>query len=384
MRRLFLTLCSMLASCRLAGLLIAADPENLTVQGISDPSIRVPVSLDGFSGEALSALRFDLEVAGFEVVPSDRAMLIISGSTASSLIGRVTDRAKTSLLAKEYTGGSPRLQAHTFADDIVALLPGRRGIARTKIAFKAETGRNSEIYLADYDGYNPTPVTQDNTITRDPAWVPGRRMLYYMSYRNGATVISSHDLATGARRKVAAYGGTSGSPALSPDGRLVAMISSKSGSPDLYVANADGSGLRQLTQTPQAESSPCWSPDGQTLCFTSGTRLYLINANGGSMRSLATGMPGKQTEPDWSPDGRTIAFTVEGGGFDLCVVPAGGGSATRLVAGEDPSWAPNSRTLIFTRRVGGRRVLSLLDVPTKQVKDVRQLSGSCSQPGWAR
>jgi TolB protein len=377
---LFATLAAFSQSERLR-----AAETTLVVPGISDPSIRIPVSLDGFSGEVFSALKFDLEVAGFEIVPSDRAMFLVSGSNGASLVGRVTDHDRSSLLAKEYTGGSPRLQAHTFADEIVALLPGRQGVARTKIAFKVDTGRNSEIYIADYDGHNATPVTQDNTITRDPVWVPGRRALYYMSYRGGATVISSHDLATGARRKVAAYGGTSGSPAVSPDGRRVAMILSKGGSPDLYVANADGTGLKQLTSTSQAaESSPCWSPDGQTLCFTSGTRLYLISANGGSMRPLTTGLAGKQTEPNWSPDGKQIAFTAEAGGFDICVVPAGGGSATRLVAGEDPSWAPNSRTLIFTSRRGDRRVLSLLDVPTKQVKDVRQISGSCSQPDWAR
>jgi Tol biopolymer transport system component len=55
-----------------------------------------------------------------------------------------------------------------------------------------------------------------------------------------------------------------------------------------------------------------------------------------------------------------------------------------LVAGEDSSWSPNSRTLIFTRRAGGRRVLSVLDVFTKQVKDIAQISGSDSQPAWAR
>jgi Tol biopolymer transport system component len=58
-----------------------------------------------------------------------------------------------------------------------------------------------------------------------------------------------------------------------------------------------------------------------------------------------------------------------------------------LVAGEDPSWSPNSRTLVFTRREGGgRRVLSLLDVPTKQYKDVSRITGSGndSQPSWAK
>jgi Tol biopolymer transport system component len=55
-----------------------------------------------------------------------------------------------------------------------------------------------------------------------------------------------------------------------------------------------------------------------------------------------------------------------------------------LVTGEDPSWSPNSRTLIFTRRTGGRYVLSVLDVFTKQVKDIARISGNDSQPAWAR
>jgi len=57
-----------------------------------------------------------------------------------------------------------------------------------------------------------------------------------------------------------------------------------------------------------------------------------------------------------------------------------------LVEGEDPSWAPNSRTLIYGRRQGGRYVISLLDVPTKQYKNVSRISGisSQSQPSWAK
>jgi len=72
------------------------------------------------------------------------------------------------------------------------------------------------------------------------------------------------------------------------------------------------------------------------------------------------------------------------GGFEICVVPSQGGNVTELVPGEDPSWSPNSRTLIFSRRSGGGH-LSLLDVPTKQVKDVPRISsGENSQPSWAR
>jgi Tol biopolymer transport system component len=55
-----------------------------------------------------------------------------------------------------------------------------------------------------------------------------------------------------------------------------------------------------------------------------------------------------------------------------------------LATGEDPSWASNSRAVMFVRRVNHTKVLSLLDVPTKHVKDVPRILGSNSQPSWAR
>jgi TolB protein len=141
-----------------------------------------------------------------------------------------------------------------------------------------------------------------------------------------------------------------------------------------------------LTATKEDESSPCWAPDGRTICVVSrqGGRpaLYRVSAEGGPMRRLNTVGGGSVTEPDWSPDGKTIAFTTSFGGFQICTVPAGGGTVTVLGQGEDPVWAANSRTLLYVRRVGNLKVLSMLDVPTKQIEDLRRFSGSCSQPDW--
>jgi TolB protein len=349
------------------------------------------VSMSGLTGEAATTLQFDLYVQGFAFTNAEAAQYLISGSNNGNLEARVTDpHNKSTLVSKAYSGASLRRQTHAFVDDFVQKL-GRKGIAQTKIAFKGENSPTSEIYVSDFDGHNAQAVTSDNNLVAAPSWVPGRMALYYVSYKLNHADIFYHDLSTGARRAFARFGGSNMSPSASPGGSKVAMILSKDGWTDLYVCDADGSGLKRLTKSPQDESSPCWSPDGQWICFAAKERerrtLSKVSPSGGAMQTIGTsGMP-SPTEPDWSPDGKWIAFTAQyRSGFQICVVPAEGGNPVALVEGEDPSWAPNSRTLAFGRRRGGHYTLSLLDVPTKQVKDVSRISGisSQSQPSWAK
>ena len=370
---------------------LPAAEEQIEIEGTGGSKL-IPISLEGFSGEAATVLKSDLEVAGFKFVTPDQAQFNVAGGNNPNVQGRLNDRiTKASLLAMAYTGGSLRTQAHRLADDIVMAITRKKGIAQTKIAFKIDAGNTSEIYIADYDGYNRQAVTQDGSVVAAPTWAPGRLALYYTSYKLGNPDIYSQDLLTGTRKIVARYSGLNTSAAVSPDGKHVTLIMSKGGSPDVYVCDADGTNQKQLTKTREDESSPCWSPDGRTICFVSriagGRALCKISADGGEIHRLRTGLVSNPSEPDWSPDGKTIIFTAQMGDFNICTVPAEGGDATLLVAGEDPSWAPNSRTVIFTKRAkNGKRFLSLLDVPTKHVKDIAQISGSasCSQPSWAK
>jgi TolB protein len=352
----------------------------------------IPIALEGYTGEAYSVLRFDLGIQGFDVTTADQAQYLLSGHNNSSVVGRLTKIAsKESPLSKEYTGGTVRAEAHALADAVVeTVFPRQKGIGRTKIVYRAERGQNSEIYVADYDGANAVQVTADRSINRDPAWGPGRKKLYYTSYKAGNSDIYVHDLQDGIRQVFARYPGMNAGAAPSPDGARVAMTLSKNGRADIYVCNTDRQNLRQLT-TKGGASSPCWSPNSGTICYSSfaegRSALYLVSSAGGTSRRLNTVGAIGCTEPDWSPDGSTILFTRSIPSFQLCTVPAAGGSARVLdfVSGEaeDASWALNSRTVIFTRRERGRRVLSLLDVPTKQVKDIQQVSGNCSQACWA-
>ena len=352
----------------------------------------IPIALIGYDGEAATVLKFDLEVAGFQITDAATAEFSLSGKNAGGRVeGRLQDNLnKANLLAKAYTGESIRLQAHALADDVVMAIRKTPGIARTKIAFKHEPAQGkSEIYVSDYDGFASRALTTDGSLVATPAWVPKSWHLFYTSYRSGFPWIYSHNLTSGERRPFAKFPGLNSGAVISPDGKRVAMILSKSGSPDLWVANIDGTGLTQLTKTREDESSPCWSPNGSEICYAGRPQerrgLFIISASGGNPRRLNTGGEPNPSEPDWSPDGKTIVFTSQAGAnFNICTIAPNGGELKKIVAGEDPSWAPNSRTVVFTRRNGSKRVLSLLDVPTGRVKDTAQVSGSRSQPTWAK
>ena len=316
-----------LAGLFLAGLALGQAQRSIDVDVFDAGEVKaIPVALEGFTGETLALLKFDLFVQGFEFVDKSKAQFTIKGSNAGSINGAVYDHVKRGfILNKRYQGGSLRRQAHTFANNAVEAITGSPGIGLTKIAFRQFHGRDTEIHVADFDGRNSKRLTHDNSIAAGPEWTPNNDSLFYYSYRRHNPDIYSHNVHTGVRRIVARYSGSNISPAVSPDGRRVAMVLSKAGSPDIWVASADGTGLRRLTTTKEAESSPCWSPDGRWICFVSRasgrTALYKIPANGGAMSRIRTVGAFNATEPDWSPDGKAIVFTtMRGGGvFEICI-----------------------------------------------------------------
>src|SRR5690242_9101508 len=140
--------------------------KELEIPGLAKP---IYLSMSGITGEAAQVLQFDLYVQGFAFTNVEGAQYLIDGSNNGNLKARASDKFnKSTLVSKAYSGSSLRRQVHAFADDFVQAL-GRKGIAQTKIIFKAENeGGKSEVYIADFDGYNAQPVTQDNSTVAAP------------------------------------------------------------------------------------------------------------------------------------------------------------------------------------------------------------------------
>jgi TolB protein len=155
-------------------------------------------------------------------------------------------------------------------------------------------------------------------------------------------------------------------PDWSPGGGRIAFVASSTpgGPRALYALNADGTGIRRLTESGFDAAWPSWSPDGRRIAFQhstetrSGSDLYIVNADGGGLRPVVA----DGAEPAWGPGGGKIAFsrrTPGGNSRILAVSPDGSG--LRLVADSHdecetyvaPSWSPDGERVAFSATGAG-------------------------------
>ena len=137
----------------------------------------------------------------------------------------------------------------------------------------------------------------------------------------------------------------------------IVFISTRDGNREVYVMEADGSGARRITNSPEDEYRPAWAPGRSALVFErdlSGTRqIFRIGAGGSGEVQLT--VDGENTRPRFSPDGTRMAFTSTRNGMpEVWVMAAGGSDQRRLV---DPGsgslgnyfgdWSPDGTRIVF-------------------------------------
>lgn len=272
----------------------------------------------------------------------------------------------------------------------------------SQVLFASTSGYATELFVVSAEGGEALPVTDSAAHKPDSAWSPdGSRITFTMldGYNQGDIFV------------VAAPGGTgagSGSPtnltqdpahdccvAWAPDSERILFLSSRNGSgtglwlggdgqaaqsrdvfiraredgdltaahevvrpvttvvpeqpKDIYVINANGSGLARLTDGAGREKQASWSPDGRRIAFISdrdgNDEVYVMTDAGGSAPTRLTDSPEDDSYPTWSPDGRCLAFVSRrGDSWELHIMNADGSGLKKLVDsvdwGSGPSWSP--------------------------------------------
>src|SRR5262249_51954865 len=164
-------------------------------------------------------------------------------------------------------------------------------------------------------------------------------------------------------------------PAWSPDGRKLAFDRiDDTGTDQIYIANANGSGSRKVSHGFLPTGVPRWAPDGNALVVTHprGPTLdiYSLALPSGRLRRLG-GTAADDASPDMAPDGRHFVFVSGNGGSGTLVVGSADGSPQRVVAAgpgySDPAWSPDGRTIAAIQ--DGKLVL--VDASSGRVTEIK-------------
>ena len=328
--------------------------------------------------------------AGFDMLV--RSELSLKGDRLTVEFRLFDATTRKMITAKRYLGAAKELRrfSHSFADEILHALTGEKGVFTTRIAYVSSQSGNKEIYIMDWDGYNPLPLTKNGSINLNPDFSPDGREIIFTSYKRRNPDMYRRALSSPVEVPLSNRKGLNITGNWSPDGSKIALALSKDGDSEIYTIDKDGSRPTRLTNNSALDLYPAWSPDGKQIAFVSDRlgkpQIFVMKATGGEARRLTTA-GSYNVNPRWSPKGDKIAYSrMVNGGFHIFTIAADGSSDIQLTAegsNENPSWSADGRFICFSSVRSSGNGVYVMRADGAGQKKVSQAKGMHSQPAWS-
>ncbi|HEX2489038.1 MAG TPA: winged helix-turn-helix domain-containing protein [Blastocatellia bacterium] len=336
------------------------------------------------ASEPLSVFLLSIETGELRKITSPPAGVIGDYNPAFSPDGKWLAFARSprwstdDLYVMPLAGGEPkRLTFDNMTINGLAWTPDSR-----EIVFDSRRGGSSRhLWRVAITGGTPERVDTVGADVLSPAISPlGRRLAYTQTLDDINIWRVELDAAGKAKSQTELIASTFGDhgPDYSPDGRMIAFTSGRSGNNAIWVCESDGSKPRLLHSCgPYVTGTPRWSPDGRWIAFDSRScapgadgnpDIYLISADGRQPTRLTTD-PAEDVAPSWSRDGRWIYFSSNRGGtMQIWKMPAAGGQPTQVTeqGGFEGFESFDGKSLYYTK---GRAIPGLWRMPASGGKE---------------
>src|SRR5688572_7702954 len=306
-----------------------------------DDSLRVIVQRDLDYSDRMNVIALDAETLSGLVPPAgEKINFELVGKFGAALLVRMTpttrglhvaayDVSRGQLLQSEHflfdrRDRDWRFTLHGVSDQVEQWVFGKRGIAQTRIAYV----NNGMLRIVDSDGAATRTITTGKGAL-SPAWSPSGESVVFTVLGNNGTQVQELDVRTGRTRRISQIrAGLNITPIYQPDGSGILYAQGTGNGTDLIFASMDSSPPKRITVGRGTDNtSPSYSPDGRQIAFISGKsgqpQVYIMDADGSNVQLLTPYSAGRRSyraSPDWSPDGRAIAYEQQMGNFQIWMI----------------------------------------------------------------
>ncbi len=275
-------------------------------------------------------------------------------------------------------GRNPQQVSFDSSESVDQIMP-RWSPDGSNIVFQNKEWKKFDIKVVDIFSRKMIWVTNDRIQELNPVWSQAGKSIYFSSYRSGGlniwrVPISGNGIPSGEAQQITTGAGQDVQLTISTDGRKLAYSILRQNAdiwklPISFETGRFTGDPEEIIVTTREDSRGAWSPDGRMIAFNSDRtgemNIWLYSIDNGSVHQLTKG-PGGDFQPNWSPDGKQLAFfSVRSGNSDIWLVEVETGELKQLTENSsleiNPFFSSDGMFIAYQSDQGGRKELWVMN-----------------------